>query len=83
MRWTCFILGLCALGAAWLGPLPSLAKQAFFAHMTMHMMVVAVAAPLIALGVSGSRHDPVARWPSLFAPVPLSIIELMIASSDA
>ena len=78
MRWTCFILGLCALAAAWLGPLPSLAKQAFFAHMTMHMMVVAVAAPLIALGVSGSRHDPVARWPSLFAPVPLSIIELMI-----
>lgn len=70
--------GLLALAVAWLGPLPSLAHQAFFAHMTMHMMVVAIAAPLIALAVAGSRWDPV-RWrPGWFPPIPVSVAELII-----
>ncbi|HEX6623277.1 MAG TPA: cytochrome c oxidase subunit II [Pyrinomonadaceae bacterium] len=50
-----------------------LAGQAFFAHMTMHMGVVALAAPLVALGVAGARFDPVRRAPALFAPVSASI----------
>ena len=52
MRRALLITGLFLLGAAWLGPLPALAERAFFAHMTMHMGVVAVASPLIALGIS-------------------------------
>lgn len=70
--------GLAVLAAAWLGPLPELARDAFWAHMTMHMAVVAVAAPLIALGVAGGRLDPARRWPALLAPVPMSALELVV-----
>lgn len=71
-------LGIVILGAMWFGPLPDLAKQAFWAHMTLHMGVVAVAAPLLALGITGSAADPVCRAPAWFPPVPLSVLELVI-----
>jgi putative membrane protein len=71
-------LGLVALAAAWAGPLAQLARRAFWAHMTMHMAVVAVAAPLITLGIVGGRFDPVPKSPRLFAPVPASVVELVI-----
>jgi putative membrane protein len=78
MRQTLLILGLLTLAAAWLGPLPDLARQAFWAHMTMHMSVVAVAAPLLALGMAGGRLDPACKVPGLFAPIPASIVELIV-----
>lgn len=71
-------LRLLGLTAAWLGPLPQLAHKAFFAHMTMHMVVVAVAAPLLALAVAGGRFDPVRKIPWLFAPIPASLLELVV-----
>ena len=85
-RWSSFFFGSCRLmrrvlliaracsrsPPLWLGPLPQLAQQAFSAHMTMHMGVVAVAAPLLALGVAGGRLDPVRRVPGLFPPIPAS-----------
>jgi putative membrane protein len=70
--------GSLALGAAWLGPLPHLAERAFFAHMTMHMLVVAGAAPLLALGLAGGRLDPVRRLPELFPPLPISLVEFAV-----
>jgi putative membrane protein len=72
------IAGLAVLGVAWLGPLPSLAPRYFSAHMTMHMAVVAVAAPLIALGVAGGRLDLTHRFPTLFSPIPASLLELLV-----
>lgn len=78
MQRALLIAGLVTLAAAWLGPLPALARDAFFAHMTMHMMVVALAAPLIALGLAGSRLDPVLYGPRLFPPVPVSLLELVV-----
>ena len=72
------LTGLAVLGAAWLGPLPGLAPHHFSAHMTMHMAVVAVAAPLIALGVSDGRFDPTHRYPAIFSPIPTSLVELVI-----
>lgn len=71
-------LGAAALALLWLGPLPGLAAHSFSAHMTMHMGVVAVAAPLLALGLAGGRFDPVRRAPALFPPVPLSLVELAV-----
>ena len=71
-------LGLVTLAAVWMGPLPWLAPHRFSAHMTMHMGVVAVAAPLIALGVAGGRLDPVRRWPAAFAAIPASLVELVV-----
>ena len=79
MRRPLLVLGLLALAVVWLGPLPRLAAGAFWAHMTMHMGVVAVAAPLLALGIAGSRYDPVPRSPRLlFAPIPASVLELVV-----
>lgn len=71
-------LGLAILAAAWLGPLPGLARHSFSAHMTMHMAVVALAAPLVALGLAGRALDPVRTIPRFIAPIPASIIELVI-----
>ena len=78
MRHALLAAGLGTLAAAWLGPLPARAAHDFSAHMTMHMAVVAVAAPLIALGVAGTRWDPTHRMPAVFSPVPTSMIELLI-----
>jgi putative membrane protein len=78
MRRVLLMLGLLTLAAAWLGPLPQLAERAFFAHMTMHMGVVAVASPFLALGVAGGRFDPVRHLPALFSPVPVSLLELCV-----
>lgn len=73
-----FASGALLLAAVWCGPLPQMAQRLFWAHMTMHMAVVAVAAPLLAFGVAGSRLDPVRRWPRLFAPIPASALELVV-----
>src|SRR5688572_12029346 len=70
--------GLLILAVVWLGPLPQLARQAFFAHMLMHMGVVAVAAPILALGIAGGRFDATRQAPRLFAPIPASILELVV-----
>lgn len=71
-------VGAVFLAAVWVGPLPELAGGSFTAHMTMHMGVVAVAAPLLALGVAGGRLDPARRVPRLFAAVPASVVELLV-----
>ncbi|MFN2427245.1 MAG: cytochrome c oxidase assembly protein [Candidatus Binatia bacterium] len=70
--------GLFSLAGAWMLPLHELMPGPFSAHMTMHMAVVAVAAPLLALGVAGGSLDPVRRVPALFPPVPTSIVELIV-----
>lgn len=72
------IIGMLALAAVWLTPLPQLARHSFSAHMTMHMGVVAVASPLIALALTGGRFDPVMKAPRWFAPIPASIVELVV-----
>jgi putative membrane protein len=72
------LLGLGALAAAWLTPLPGALPGAFSRHMAVHMAVVAVAAPLITLGIAGTRFDPVTRAPGWFPPVPISVVELVV-----
>ena len=71
-------LGCLVLAAAWLGPLPALARHSFAAHMALHIAVVAIAAPLVAAGLARTPADPVLRWPRLFAPIPASIVELAV-----
>ena len=78
MRKGFVLAGTICLIVAWLGPLPLLAKKAFFAHMIMHMMVVAVAAPFLSFGIINSSYDPALKYPSLFAPVTAAIAELII-----
>src|SRR5687768_13427507 len=78
MKRLSLFLGLLALVALWVGPLPELTMHSFAAHMTLHMGVVAVAAPLLALGLAGGRLDPVRRAPGLFPPIPASMVELVV-----
>lgn len=75
MRKLALTAGLAVLALAWAGPLPALAGHSFTAHMLMHMAVVALAAPLIALGMAGTRFDPAPRLPFLFAALPASLLE--------
>ena len=60
--------GAAVLALAWL-VLPRLGLPPFSAHMTTHMAVVAVAAPLIGLGLS-HRRAPIGA-------VPASVVELV------
>lgn len=76
MRRAALALGLLTLALVWLGPLPRLAPQSFSAHMTMHMAVVAVAAPLVALGIG--RRRGVSRLRGALGPIPASILELIV-----
>ncbi|MCM2374879.1 cytochrome c oxidase assembly protein [Aporhodopirellula aestuarii] len=71
-------LGWLVLMLAWLGPLPELARSSFAAHMTLHMAVVAVAAPLLSIAAAGRRLDPAKKVPALFAAIPASVGELVI-----
>jgi putative membrane protein len=78
MRLMLLLLGMLTLAAAWLGAFGWLLPGPFSAHMTMHMAVVAVAAPLLAFGVAGSGFDPVRYAPRIFAVVPASLAELIL-----
>ena len=78
MRRVFSIAGVAVLALMWLGPLPTLARESFAAHMTLHIAIVAVAAPLLALAIAGTIADPVRCVPSLVAAIPASMIELVI-----
>ena len=77
MRPLFLLLGYLTLFVTW-GILPVMAPSAFFVHMIMHMGVVAVAAPFLAIGIAGGRLDPVAIFPRLLAPIPISLLELVV-----
>lgn len=84
------LLGVVLLALVWLGPLPDLAQHSFAAHMSMHMAVVAVAAPLVALALSRRADDPVFKTPGVISrdsseitpgivsPIVASMIELVV-----
>jgi putative membrane protein len=78
MRTAPLVVALSVLVFAWLGWLPDLARDSFAAHMTIHIGVVAVAAPLLALSVAGSAVDPVRALPRVMAPIPAAMIELVV-----
>lgn len=73
-----FLAGALTLIIAWGTALPGFSRHAFYGHMIMHMLVVAVAAPLIALGVRGTQFDPTFRFENFFAPIPAATGELII-----
>jgi putative membrane protein len=70
--------GLVIITAAWAGLIDSVGVGPFSAHMTAHIAVVALAAPLLAAGAAGRALDPVRSAPRLFAPIPAAIVELVV-----
>lgn len=79
MRRVSLILGLLTLVLIWAGPLLSAWRGSFAAHMLAHMGVVAIAAPLIAIGVSPFLRK---KWPSetplLSFALIASLVELVV-----
>lgn len=77
-RWPGLALasGLALLAALWIGQPWHEAGHGFTGHMIVHMGVVALAAPLLALGLGGL--DPARIWPRLFAALPASLAELLV-----
>ncbi len=71
------LIALLVLGVCW-GWLARMVEGSFWIHMVMHMGVVAVAAPLLALGVAGTRGDPVCWLPWLGVPIIASVVELVV-----
>lgn len=70
--------GVAVLALVWSGLPAGVAGGPFTAHMLRHMGVVAVAAPLLALAVAGTRLDPSRRPSALFAAVPAALVELVV-----
>lgn len=75
MRRISLILGFILLNIAW--TLLVLGDPASFSvHMTVHMAVVAGVAPLLAVGISGTRYDLVSKS-RIVTPLVASMIELV------
>ncbi|WP_419900333.1 cytochrome c oxidase assembly protein [Roseomonas sp. USHLN139] len=77
MRDVALPLGLGVLALAWGGPLHAALGPSFTGGMLRHMAVVAIAAPLLALGLSGGRFDVTLRWPRLAGPIGASVLEFL------
>lgn len=69
--------GLFLLGLIWLGPLPHAASHSFLAHMAMHVGVLAIASPLLALGLTGPAASGQGRR-RVGSPVLASLFELVV-----
>ena len=76
MRRFAFLSGFAVLVAAW--TMAAAARAGMTGHMAAHMAAVAIAAPLIACAIAGTRIDPAMRWPSIVAPLPMSVVELLV-----
>jgi putative membrane protein len=70
--------GCLVLALAWLGPLAVPWELGFVAHMSVHVAVVAIAAPLLAAALAGSRLDPTPHAPLLFAPMLAMALEFVV-----
>ena len=81
MKRSCFALGVAVLALVWLGPLLTAWRESFAAHMLAHMGVVAIAAPLIALGIASSsrKRGEERSLPLLLSlPIVASLVELIV-----
>lgn len=79
MRRASFILGLFVLALIWFGPLLDVWRGSFSAHMLAHMGVVAIAAPLIAIGIPLSPRPDASR--AFAIALPASVVELIVVWS--
>lgn len=62
----------------WAGPLPSLSRTAFAAHMILHLGVISLAAPLLALGLVRLRLARAVLPPAIGAVVFAALFELAV-----
>lgn len=75
MRGLALISGVAVLSLIWLGPLLGPWRASFAAHMLAHMGVIAIAAPLIALGLP--QHWRPGHSMPVALPIVASLLELI------
>ena len=56
------IAGIVVLVFAWAGPLPEMVRDSLAAHMWLHMTVVGIGVPLLAMGISRLWHLRLPIW---------------------
>lgn len=71
MKHASLVAGLMLLPLGWMA-----SDMGMTGHMVGHMTTVAIAAPLIAHGISGARFDPATRWPRMVSPMAMMLVEL-------
>lgn len=77
MRRFYLTLGVLVLAMSWIGPLLILSRGSMAAHMFTHMGVVAIAAPLIALGLA--HRSGLRKMQTLIGlPIMASLVELVV-----
>jgi len=70
--------GIAVLALAWGGPLPGMVPASFAAHMTLHMIVVGIGAPLLAIGAARRvKPDAAIRLSPAVAAV-FSVLDLAV-----
>lgn len=69
------VIALAFLAILWAGVLPFSDRTSFTVHMVVHMGVVAIAAPLFALALSGSQYD-FSSGSAWITPLLASVLEL-------
>ncbi len=74
MKRAALLLGLALVPVGW----AAAAAGGMTGHMAGHMVAVAVAAPALAWGLSGSRLDPARRWPLAAGPMVAMVVELAV-----
>jgi putative membrane protein len=77
MKLSWLAIGIVILASLWIPLGLGMDRASFAGHMLVHMGVVVIAAPVIALAVSGTNYDICRRF-TWVAPLPASLIELVI-----
>lgn len=74
MRRASLVAGLALLPVGWAFAAGGMGMTG---HMAGHMIAVAIAAPLLAYGLSGGVFDPALRWPRVVTPMTMMLLELL------
>lgn len=74
MKRASLLLGLILLPVGWFA---AAGGAGMVGHMAGHMIAVAVAAPLVALGLMDGPLDPAKRFPRIVTPLAMSLVELV------
>jgi putative membrane protein len=68
--------GLAVLAFAWLGPLPHWVPHSFAAHMLLHMTVVGIGVPLVAIGIASRARS--LGGSAMALPIAASVLDLVV-----
>lgn len=70
--------GLLILLLAWAGPLPGLVQHSFAAHMLLHMTVVGIGVPVLAVGLAPAVAGRGPMRSQLALPIVVSVLDLVV-----